>query len=142
MAKKPFDVKERERLRFAYLKALYEKEQSEKTSLGTIIAMDMTEAVTLLQITEVQFERVITDLESAGLIQATGGLFYSLTELGREMIENHLHELHRPWHHKLRENLGSPAIVGGLAGFITSLIVNVLSASDMPWWVKLLLGKK
>ena len=39
MATRPFDVKERDRLRFAYLKALYDKEQSEKNSVGTILTM-------------------------------------------------------------------------------------------------------
>jgi hypothetical protein len=142
MAKKPFDVNERDRLRFAYLRALYDKEQNEKTSLGLIIAIELDEVMKSLSITEVQAERITTDLESLGLIQAMGGMAYSLTDEGREAIENHLHEQHRPLHDKLREKLWSPAVIGGLAGFITSLLVNVLAASDMPWWLKLLLRKK
>jgi hypothetical protein len=64
-----------------------------------------------------------------------------LTEQGRDHIQNHLHEQHRPWHEKLGEKIQSPALIGGIAGIVTSLIVNVLSASDMPWWVKLLLER-
>jgi Mn-dependent DtxR family transcriptional regulator len=142
MTKKPFDVNERDRLRFAYLKAIYNKEQKEKTSLGTIVSMHMKETADAVHITEVQAERIMLDLENAGFIQLLGGLFCGLTDMGRETVENELHEQHRSWHDRLREKLGSPTVMGGLAGLITSLLVNVLAASDMPWWLKLLLGKK
>lgn len=98
--------------------------------------------MTILAISEVQAERIAADLEAQGLIQAMGGMAYSLTDQGREVVEDHLHDLHRPLHERLREKLWSPAVVGGAAGFITSLLVNVLAASDMPWWLKLLLAKK
>jgi DNA-binding MarR family transcriptional regulator len=142
MAKQPFDVNELERIQTAYLKALYEKERAEKSSIGAIIGMNMGEAATALSISKLQVDRAVTDLEAEGLINAMGGTSYSLTVDGRNRIEWHLHETHRPWYKKLREKLGSPAVIGGVAGFITSMLVNVLAASDMPWWLKLLLGKK
>jgi hypothetical protein len=142
MTTKPFDVKERDRARFAYLKALYDTENREKTDLGTIIMISLEDALTTTGLTALQAERAIADLENAGLIQAMGGMHYALTDYGREQVENHLSEEHRPWHDKIRAKLGSPAIVGGVAGFIASLVVNLLSASDMPWWLKLLMGKK
>jgi DNA-binding PadR family transcriptional regulator len=142
MAKQPFDMIERDRLRLAYLKALYDKEQSEKTSIGLIIAIELEEVMTILKISELQADRITSDLEAHGLIQGMGGMAYSLTDQGREVVEDHLHELHRPWHDKLKERISSPAVVGGAAGFLTSLLMNMLAASDMPWWLKLILGKK
>ena len=142
MAKTPFDVNERDRLRAAYLKALYEQEQREKVNVGTILCTHMAEAARTLGITELKIERITTDLENAGLIRAMGGMRYALTDLGRGMIEDHLHEEHRPWHDKMKEKAASPAVVGGIAGFIAALIVSLLAASDIPWWVKLMIGKK
>ena len=72
MAKQPFDVRERDRLRTAYLKALYEQEDREKVNVGSIICMGMAEAASMLGITDLQVERT-TDSEAAGLITAMGG---------------------------------------------------------------------
>lgn len=92
MAKNPFDVEERERLRFAYLKALYDKEQREQTSPGVIIRMDLAEVVNILGITETQAGRIMTALESEGLIAFMGGTLCSLSEVGREMVEDQLYD--------------------------------------------------
>ena len=58
------------------------------------------------------------------------------------MIEDHLHEASRPWHDKMKEKAVSPAFTGGVAGLVAAIIIALLTASDFPWWVKLLLGKK
>jgi CTP-dependent riboflavin kinase len=132
---KPFDVKERERLRIGFLKVIYEKELRERTEAGTIIDMTVPEIAKILGVSESQSDRISSDLESQGRIQSAGGDHVALTEYGREYVEDYLHELYRGWFEKMKDRLASPAIVGGIAGFITSLVVNVLSASDMPWWL-------
>jgi len=52
------------------------------------------------------------------------------------LVEQVLHEESRPWYAKLKEKLKSPTVAGGMAGIVTSLLTNALTAPDMPWWLE------
>ena len=97
MTNTPVDIKRRDKLRFGFLKAIYDLEQKEQKP-GMILSIDFKEAIAALGCTEQEAFRIATDLEEAGLIRAMGGTNHALTTEGREYIENHLHEVGRPWH--------------------------------------------
>lgn len=148
------DVEKHEEKKMQFLGALYDIAQDHIKNQGDVhdpVKVREFRAVIAQRagLADGESQRIGAELARQDLVETTRDLspdpekgeLYSLTQYGLEAIENHLHEKHRPWHDRLRENLGSPAIIGGLAGLITSLLVNVLSASDMPWWLKLLLAR-
>jgi hypothetical protein len=137
-----FDHNRYRRMKLDFLKLLYRMElKNQEEGKLVITTGDWRELGNKVGASEAIAHRIVSDLSTQNFIELPGGRSCNLTKNGRDFIESQLHEESLSWIDRSRRKLNSPAIVGGIAGGVVSLIVSILTASDVPWWVKMIMER-
>jgi len=133
---------ESEEAKIRFLGQLYESASRDIEDPSLIHTSDCTVVAKQLGYSEAQGYGIAQELFDLGLVEPMGGPHYRLTIQGKSYIGRLIHERDQPLPSRLWGWMSSPAVAGGVAGLVASIIVAVLSASEAPWWIKWLFGRK
>lgn len=134
-----FDIEKHERDKLRFLEHLYDEAmKSGENHEVDLISFDSVELGEEIGFDRALSLRISNDLMNSKLADCPVDSDIALTLKGRDLVEKRRHDKEIPLHAKIARKAMSPAVSGAFAGAIAAILVALLTASDVPWWAKLL----